>query len=326
MNCRYSTNPKEDFIIYDKYQPTHVEQIAVSLIGRLKLVVSAFREEAPTYTLTHLTPLNESVGLKDLVNLLDDFLLHLESTGMYGAVKACISYMIQIEYLKKSCDNLNMLSLLTSVMTNLSFIKEMLTNQLKIYDEINQINKLSSNKILELINIFRQFPINCNEELCAIIFTQRRFTAKILYHILDSLRKCNPEFAHIKPDYIVGYNNNPFNSTRENLFISKKNKQVIEAFRKHELNVIVSSSVLEEGIDMQKCTLVVRYDLPADYRGYIQSKGRARHKDSLYYMLVERLEYPKFIKKYKEFQEVEQVLNNVSYVFLQGITIHFFFF
>lgn len=318
LHYRYSTNPKEDFMFYKKYYPTHQEKIASSLIGRLKLVVSAFKEDVRSYTLKHLMPLNESVGLKELNNMLEEFIVHIDSFGMYGAVKASISYMIQIESLKRSCKDLNMLTLFNSVSTNFAFIKQLLLNNLKNYDEKDQINKMSSDKILQLINIFRQFPNRSEEELCAIIFTKRRFTAKILYHILDSLRKCNPEFNHIKPDYIVGFSNNPYNSTRESLFITKKNKQVIESFRKKEINVLVSSSVLEEGVDMQKCTLVIRYDLPEDYRGYRQSKGRARHKASLYYMMVERTEHGKFLNKYKGYQEVEEALNIVSFFIFIG--------
>lgn len=243
--------------------------------------------------------------------MLDEIIHHIKTLGIYGAIKATISYMIQLECLKKHCQDLNMLALFTSIITNLSFIKQMFTDHIKQYNEKEQIERFSSDKILKLIKIFREYPQKSNEELCAIIFTKRRFTAKILYHILDGLGN-TPEFKHIKCDYMVGYNNNPYNSTRETLFLTKKNKQVIDAFKNKEINVIVSSSVLEEGVDVQKCTLVIRYDLPEDYRGYIQSKGRARHKTSLYYMMVEKNEFSKFIIKYKEFQDVEESLNIVS--------------
>lgn len=253
----------------------------------------------------------KSFGLKDLKNMLDEIILHITTLGLYGAIKTAISYMIQLECLKKHCTDLTMLALFTSIITNLSFIKQLFGNHVGKYSESEQIERFSSDKILKLIDIFRQYPRKSDEELCAIIFTKRRFTAKILYHILDGLTQ-HPEFKHIKCDYVVGYNNNPYNSTRENLFITKKNKQVIESFRNKEINVIVSSNVLEEGVDVQKCTLVVRFDLPEDYRGYIQSKGRARHKTSLYYMMIDMNDYAKFNGKYREFQDVEESLNKVS--------------
>lgn len=311
---RYSTNPVEEFRVYKEYFPTNVETLAINLIRRLKILITSFKIETPTYTLPNFEPLNAPLGFKELSNMLDEMIFHITTLGIYGAIKSCISYMIQLECLKKHCQDLNMLALITCIITNLSFILQTFNNHIKKYSEIEQVNRFSSDKIRELIDIFREYPQQSKEELCAIIFTKRRFTAKIIYHILEGLSNCNPEFKHIKPDYIVGYNNNPYNATRENLFITKKNKQVIESFRNKEINVIVSSSVLEEGVDMQMCTLVVRYDLPDDYRGYIQSKGRARHKDSLYVMMVETNESKKFLQKYREFQAVEEALNIVSII------------
>lgn len=311
---RYSTNPREDFKIYGASHPSFNERIAINLIDKLRELALAFKVENPSYTLS-LRPLNKPFTFKELTNMLDEIILHITTLGMYGAVKTTISYMIQVECLKKHCQDLNMLALLSYIITTLSFIKQIFTQHMKKYSESEQIEKFSSDKILKLIDIFREYKHTSNEELCAIIFTKRRFTAKILYHIIDALRNSNNEFKHLKPDYMVGYNSNPYNATRENLFISKKNKQVIESFRNKETNVIVSSSVLEEGVDMQKCTLVVRFDLPEDYRGYIQSKGRARHKSSIYCMMVEHSEFSKFHSKYQEYQAVEGTLNTVSFAF-----------
>lgn len=298
--------------------PNYSETLACNLILRIKALMKDFKFENPSYTLTHLTPLNDdSAGYKELVNMLDEVILHINAFGMYGAIKSVISYMIQLECVKKRCQDVAVLSLFNYILTILTFIEQILRKTMEKYHEKDQIILYSSDKILKLIDIFRKFSSNSTEELSAIVFTKRRFTAKIVYHILDGLSNCHPEFKHIKADYIVGYNNNPFNATRENLYITKKNKEVIEAFRNKEINVLVSSSVLEEGVDMQKCSLVVRFDLPDDYRGYVQSKGRARHKDSLYYMMVEDKDFMKFMKKYREFQTIESILNKVRSIALQ---------
>lgn len=63
---------------------------------------------------------------------------------------------------------------------------------------------------------------------------------------------------------------------------------------------------------MPNCSLVVKFDKPTNYRSYVQSKGRARHKSSLYYMMVAADEVQRFHTNYKMYQEVEQILNNVS--------------
>lgn len=310
--ARYSTNPQEDFAVYEEHESTYDERLAISIVDKLKLTIEALKSEPPIQTLKYLRLLDRTFGFKDLNNMLEDVKLHLSTLGPYGGFKAILSYMIQLECLKRHCQDLNLLAMYSYILTAFGFIKNLLTERMNKYCAKDQFYQFSSDKILKLVDIFRNFRMKSSEELSAIIFTQRRFTAKIVYHILQGLSECDPEFSYLKPDYIVGFNNNPFNSTREGLFVLKKNKQVIEAFRNKEINVIVSSSVLEEGIDMQKCTLVVRYDLPSNYRGYIQSKGRARHKESLFYMLISTKDYDTFSKKYKEFQTVEQIVNNVS--------------
>lgn len=45
----------------------------------------------------------------------------------------------------------------------------------------------------------------------------------------------------------------------------------------------------EEGLDIQTCCLVIRFDLPETVASFIQSRGRARMPQSEYAFLVDRL-------------------------------------
>jgi endoribonuclease Dicer len=45
-------------------------------------------------------------------------------------------------------------------------------------------------------------------------------------------------------------------------------------FRLGENNIIVALSSLEELKDIPDCNLVIRFDVPTNYRSYIQSKVR----------------------------------------------------
>jgi len=47
-------------------------------------------------------------------------------------------------------------------------------------------------------------------------------------------------------------------------------------FRLGENNIIVALSSLEELKDIQDCNLVIRFDVPTNYRSYIQSKVKKR--------------------------------------------------
>lgn len=93
--------------------------------------------------------------------------------------------------------------------------------------------------------------------------------------------------------------------------------QVLRKFRAHETNLLIATSIVEEGVDIPKCNLVVRFDLPTEYRSYVQSKGRARAPVSNYIMLAdsertkafeEDLETYKAIEKVSGFTETYNVL------------------
>ena len=70
--------------------------------------------------------------------------------------------------------------------------------------------------------------------------------------------------------------------------------------------------MLEEGMDIPKCNLVVKFDLPNDCCSYIQSKGRARHSSSKYYIMVPCVRAGSFKKEYKSYQNTESAVRNVS--------------
>lgn len=82
-------------------------------------------------------------------------------------------------------------------------------------------------------------------------------------------------------------------------------------FKKALVNCLVATDVVDEGIDIPSCTLVIRYDLPLDYRGYVQSKGRARHNTSHYKVLVPNKD-DVFLERYKYYKETELKLKAVN--------------
>lgn len=55
-----------------------------------------------------------------------------------------------------------------------------------------------------------------------------------------------------------------------------------------QLNLLVATKVGEEGLDIQTCCLVIRFDLPETVASFIQSRGRARMPRSEYAFLVDR--------------------------------------
>ncbi|KAG8082637.1 hypothetical protein GUJ93_ZPchr0014g47162 [Zizania palustris] len=75
---------------------------------------------------------------------------------------------------------------------------------------------------------------------------------------------------------------------------------IVERFSSGEVNLLVATSVGEEGLDIQTCCLVVRFDLPETVASFIQSRGRARMTKSKYVVLLERenLSHEKMLNDY----------------------------
>lgn len=78
--------------------------------------------------------------------------------------------------------------------------------------------------------------------------------------------------------------------------------------------------MVEEGIDVQSCNQVVRFDSPQTLSSYIQSKGRARHKDSKYIIFAldgGKKPYPVIHETFKmserKLTEVNIIILNVCY-------------
>lgn len=170
-----------------------------------------------------------------------------------------------------------------------------------------------------MLEILRQYK---DTGVCCLIFVKQRFTCKILHFILKDLSDHDPHFHFIRSDFMFGVNAGVMDrDTRENFYVCKINKKIVNSFKDKEINVLIASNVVEEGIDVPTCSLVVKFDNPLEYRSYIQSKGRARHKTSKYIIMVPREEKLKYQKTYINFINIEKLLQNVIFITWQWTSI-----
>jgi dsRNA-specific ribonuclease len=82
---------------------------------------------------------------------------------------------------------------------------------------------------------------------------------------------------------------------------------VIEKFRLGELQILVATSVAEEGLDIQSCQFVIRFNPLQTLSGYVQSRGRARRLDAIYIVMIESNDC-KYMNKFTKLKECEKMM------------------
>uniref|UniRef100_A0A2N9FEH6 Uncharacterized protein n=1 Tax=Fagus sylvatica TaxID=28930 RepID=A0A2N9FEH6_FAGSY len=115
------------------------------------------------------------------------------------------------------------------------------------------------------------------KDIRCIVFVERVITAIVLHYLLNELL---PKYSSWKSKYIAGNNTRLQSQTR------KKQNEIVEEFRKGMVNIIVATSILEEGLDVQSCNLVIRFDPCSTVCSFIQSRGRARMQNSDYLLML----------------------------------------
>jgi ERCC4-related helicase len=80
---------------------------------------------------------------------------------------------------------------------------------------------------------------------------------------------------------------------------------VLSDLRRGEINVLIATSVVEEGVDVQACSFVLVFDTLKNIKSYIQMKGRARQKDAKFFVFQDRNYVPKSNISLSTAQEME---------------------
>jgi len=84
------------------------------------------------------------------------------------------------------------------------------------------------------------------------------------------------------------------------------------SFRNHEANVLVATDVMEEGIDVPFCNVVIKFDRIDSYKSYVQSKGRARSAESNYLVVARESDAAATEEGLLVFDDIQEYLWTVS--------------
>ena len=122
--------------------------------------------------------------------------------------------------------------------------------------------------ISERLQKLESYLKDIGEDSRILVFVEKRFMARFL---TTWIRK---HFSDLNPQMVVGHGG------FDGMAWKGRQKKNINKFAKGESRLIVSTSVLEEGIDVVECNLVVAFTGLQSLIRFIQMRGRARKKGS----------------------------------------------
>ena len=304
---KFATRPTEHLISFNSNQD---DQRLINVFTTPIQFLAEFpkRSKSPTYEY-----------VKDILVDCSQVLEEVGPLILHDFIKKCLisleSYKDKMSMTINSVDN---------ALINLCY------THLKVFQQQYNRNSGASvtSKVKHLLQILEDFGIKngessesnnsvpSKEKLCGIIFVQQRSTALALAQALQHFAKDKSELRYIRCGHIVGHGatqsqNGPIAKMAD--MTTAKQQEVLSQFRSHKINLLVSTSVVEEGLDVPQCNLVIRYSLPDDVCSYLQSRGRARASSSQYILMVDNKHSKSFVSQLGDMKAIEKMLEGLCH-------------
>jgi ERCC4-related helicase/dsRNA-specific ribonuclease len=153
------------------------------------------------------------------------------------------------------------------------------------------------------------------DDFTGLVFIEQRVWVAALAQILTSHPQTKSRF---NIGTFVGTSTSTKRRTNLADLAELRNEQeTLEDFRAGKKNLILATSVLEEGIDISSCHLVICFEPPKNLKSFIQRRGRARKKESKYIILLpesgSKLQSPEGWLQFEERMK-EEYLNDLREV------------
>lgn len=122
-----------------------------------------------------------------------------------------------------------------------------------------------------------------SEDFTGIIFVQERAQVVAMTELLSTHPLVSPK---LRVRGVVGESNSSHKKKNITELLEPKAQQTALAdFRSGQVNLIVCTNALQEGIDILNCHLVICFDPPPNLVAFVQRRGRARRSQSKYVIL-----------------------------------------
>ncbi|GAA5984285.1 hypothetical protein JCM10908_006124 [Rhodotorula pacifica] len=143
-----------------------------------------------------------------------------------------------------------------------------------------------SPKLQKLLDVLKSCKSD-SEHFRGIVFVERRVDALVIAEILKILAKRDDDLDWLRVDCVTGHGVSRGGSMDPKMPWHRQ-ASVLARFGEGQVNLLLATSVCEEGMDIQPCKFIVRFDLYQRHVSMIQSKGRARAPGSHYVLFCEK--------------------------------------
>uniref|UniRef100_A0A0E0IU74 Dicer-like protein 3b n=1 Tax=Oryza nivara TaxID=4536 RepID=A0A0E0IU74_ORYNI len=148
------------------------------------------------------------------------------------------------------------------------------------FDNLKSKLQILSDEFDSLLVGLQESPSNKFKDTDNILETSRKSLSRYHGKILYSLNDLGPIItSELKPSK---------GSTSKDALSPAVQRFTLDLFRAGKVNLLFTTDVTEEGVDVPNCSCVIRFDLPRTVCSYVQSRGRARRNNSEFILMIER--------------------------------------
>ncbi|XP_052821717.1 ATP-dependent RNA helicase DHX58 isoform X2 [Octopus bimaculoides] len=173
-------------------------------------------------------------------------------------------------------DYLDNETLETDAFENLKILLKRKLEEFENYSTEEELEAESS-CLLALVDLIQK-KFHDKPDSRVIVFVETKILTKILAKVLND----KSETADFNPQYLMAGINT---ESGPGMSINRQ-KEVLGMFRSGECKLMIATPVAEEGLDIQKCNLVVDYLTVQGVRSHVQKRGRARAADGKYIQII----------------------------------------
>ncbi|XP_041481839.1 probable ATP-dependent RNA helicase DHX58 [Lytechinus variegatus] len=142
-------------------------------------------------------------------------------------------------------------------------------------------NPLSNPKLLCLHEMIKKVYTK-EPESKGIVLARTRFATHALLNFIKECEELAELDPPILPVRIVGQSR----EVDQGLTLARQDAALKE-FKSGRKNLLVATDIVQEGLDIPACNLIIRYNFVSNEIGTVQAKGRARKEGSKCFLIVE---------------------------------------